>query len=165
MATPRTTPSRAYKRVAYTGGNFSLTATAITAVHATALDIVLAAQVGDQIEYGISALYGNEAQFAGFDVYTVIAGAPVNSLGPGLSASLAAATGVSGWYMTAPASFDRLSGSVVGPALVAGDIDAKGEVTLRLYYAKSNATPQTLRANTLQPLHVFAKNIGPADPY
>lgn len=152
-----------HKRVTYTGGDISLTSTAIADVVAGGvLDIVLAAAVGDDIEFDISAFLGNQGQFTGFDVYTIVAGSPVNAFGPGLTASLATATGVPGWYHANEASFRPITGSIVR-TLVAGDISG-GTVTCRLRYAKTTATSRTLSANSVRPLYVWARNIGPATP-
>ncbi len=163
MSHPRFQRARAFRRVPLTSGDITLNATALTAVSGS-LDMSLEAQVGDQIEYGISGLLENIGQSVGLDVYTFVSSAKVTPFGAGLSASLASTQGVPGWFGTTDATLQTLTGSVIGPALVAGDITAAGQVVLTLWYAKATATARKVYANANVPLTVWAKNLGPPDP-
>lgn len=161
MSYGRHRASRAHKKVIYTGGNITLNVTAITALHASALDIVLQAQVGDDIEYGFSGILdGSSAADAAFDVYSIVSAARVNPWGAGLSASLASTKGVPHWY--AQTTNAVIGGSII-KTLVSGDLSS-GQLTVRPYFAKTSATTRTLSAGANQPLTVWAKNLGPAEP-
>lgn len=162
MSYPRHQLARAHKRIVYSGGTITLNQTAITDLHASALDITLLAQAGDQIEYGFSARVTNAAVVTGFDVYTIVSSARVNPLGPGLSASLATLQGIPGWK--AQTGFEVfLMGTFLSAPLQAGDL-ANGSATLRPAYAQSATTARSVNADGNTPLIVWAKNIGPADP-
>lgn len=143
-----------YDEVILTSGSLTLNQTAVTTVSAS-LDMTLTAITGDIVEYGISGLLSNAAQFVGFDVYTMVAGSPVNPFGPGLSASLGSTQGVSGWFAGNNADYHDVTGPVTR-ILVSGDISG-GTVTLRLRYAKTTATARTLEASANSPLKVWAK--------
>lgn len=161
MAYPRFRQSRAHKRIRYVSGSITLNQTAWTdLVAAGALDIVLRAQVGDDLEYGLSGIIGNTAVESYFDVVTVVSGAPVNSFaqaGPVVPIGTGA-YGVSGWYTSASRQ-DTLSGSA-WYTVVAGDLSG-GKVTLRPRYADSAATARTLFASANNPFLLTAKNLGP----
>lgn len=160
MAYPRFQRARQFKKVVYTGGNITLNATALTEL--AALDMVLTAQVGDQIKYGISGRLDSAAVATGFDVYTIVSSARVNPFGPGLSASLGSTQGVPGWY--GPTGVPSLlTGEILGPPLAVGDL-ASGEVRMRLVVAQTAATARNLHATANVPLIVWAQNLGPADP-
>lgn len=150
----------AHKFATRTAGSLTLDQTAITDVGVS--DIALNAVAGDTIEYGIMGVVGSAATAkVGFDVYTIVAATPVNPFGAGLSASLASTQGVPGWFVT-----DTLNAeiNVRGSAMytvVSGDISG-GTVTLRLRYAKANATARTFFATANVPLQVWAKNLSAA---
>lgn len=121
----------------------------------TGLDLTLDAAAGDVVEYGISGLVSAAAQFVAFDVYTIVGGVPVNSIGPGLGGGTFTPGGVQAWYCTSVASEINLSGTHPR-VLVGGDI-ANSTVTLRLRYIKLNTTARVLYANADNPLTVFAQ--------
>lgn len=126
------------------------TAGAFVAVD-TALDLVLAAQAGDDIEYHLAALLGAQNFGVFFDVGTLVAGAVVNRF------SGSSTQGWSGWYGV-NARVEKCN----GPAfytVVEGDLSA-GTVTLRLLYSATGA--RTLFASVNAPLCVTAKKIGRA---
>lgn len=160
MAYPRFQRARAFKFATRTAGNVSVASVSMAAVD-TALDIALEAQAGDVIEYGVNALWSNQAFDGLLDVRTMVAGSPVNSLGSGGSDL----TGyVSGWYALG-SNFASVSGSMFY-AVTAGDI-ASGLVNLRLFARLGSAGTRTLFAGafpTNNPLQVFARNLGPVDP-
>lgn len=148
-----------YKTATRTSGSISLTATAITNVD-TGLDLTLAnVQAGDVVEYGWNALFEDNTQAVGFDVYTVVGGSPVNPFGAGLSASLASTVGVPAWFVGGQA-INKTNGIPQQRTLVSGDISA-GSVTLRLRYAKSSATARSLNATANIPLSVWARAFRP----
>lgn len=140
-----------YATATRTSGNVTLNTVGPTNVD-TGLDLVLDAAIGDLVEYSISGLVTNVAQYVGFDVYTIVGGSPVNAFGPGLSASLA---GVQAWYCRAVAEDVNVRGSA-HRVLVSGDISA-GTVTLRLRYGKLNTTARALYATANNPFTVTAK--------
>lgn len=146
-----------YHKVVITSGDIVLNQTAITGIAVT--DITFPAAAGDLIEYGISGRVEATATHVGFEVYTVVATALTNPFGPGLSASVAAAAGIPGWWCTNVAQNLNLTGDAPPRTLVAGDIEG-GNVTLRLAYAKIDITARTLNANAQAPLIVWAKNLG-----
>lgn len=148
-----------HKFVNRTAGSLTLDQTAITDVGVS--DIVLNAVAGDTIEYGIMGVVGAAATAkVGFDVYTIVSATPVNPFGSGLSASLASTQGVMGWFVTDTLNAEiTINGSFMY-TVVSGDI-SNGTVTLRLRYAKANATARTLFATANVPLQVWARNLGP----
>jgi hypothetical protein len=123
----------------------------------TGLDLVLAAAVGDIIEYGISGLLGSGTDTF-FDVATIVSSAVVTYFSSGTST--ATAGGASGWYGPNGLIFP-VTGSLMSPALVSGDISG-GNVTLRLRYSKGASSGRTLYASAGDPLIVWAQNWGAA---
>lgn len=147
-----------YVEVIRTAGDITLNQTAVTVVH-TALDIVIAADEGDLIEFGIQGIVSAvNAAPCGFDVYTMPSGSTVNPFGPGVSASMAGVQGSQGWVTGSTNNVSQLSGSVTR-VMVSGDV-AAGATTLRMLYAKTNTTARTLFAQTNLPLKVWAMNHG-----
>jgi hypothetical protein len=137
--------------------SLNLTATAWADVD-TATDLVIDANPGDWIGVGLSAAYGNQAPTISMDAVSVIAGAPVNSWAVDGAAPTAAFTGIDAWG--AAASAVNYAGGMMFRKVVAGDIDANGQVTLRLRYRASAATGKTLFATADDPLTFFAENRG-----
>ncbi len=161
MAYPRYQRARDFKRARRTAGNVTIS-TSLANVD-TALDISLAAQVGDYIEYGVLAhitlINGSDAAF---DVATIVSGSVVNYFG---GSTLAVGNGP--WYFGPPSGAGTsiplmMSGSMLYP-LVAADISA-GTVTLRLRCIGGGSGAVSLKASSTEPLTVWAKNLGPADP-
>ena len=129
----------------------------------TALDLVLAANVGDVLEAHLNLVCGNQTPDAYFDVATIVSSSPVNSFGKAGAVETAPSgtLGVPGWYCRGSA-YDKAAG-VAMYTVVAGDRDASGYVTLRLRYATSTATNRTLYAS-VYPILWGVKNLGPVDP-
>lgn len=125
----------------------------------TALDLVLEAQTGDVIEYGVNALWDSDAVLGAMDVVTIVSSSPVTYFSSGTSTQ--SGNGAVGWF-AAPSSFISVSGSVM-LTLVTGDISG-GLVRLRLYAHTTSGT-RTLFATSTNPLQVFAKNLGPVQPF
>lgn len=157
MAYPRFQRSRDFKRRQRTAGNVTVTAGA--ADFDTSLDIVLVAQVGDVIEYGVN---GRGTMVSGsdgtFDVATIVSSAPVNYFGTGMVAG----QGVQSWYIPNSAGNFPLSGSMLY-TIVSGDLSA-GTVTLRFRRFGGGAGASVVLANATTPFTVWAKNLGPQDP-
>jgi hypothetical protein len=153
--------ARAFKRVRRTTGDITLGTSANWANVDTAVDFVLAAAVGDELEYAINGYLTTTAGSGSFDVCTVVAGAPVNSFANGGAVTAAPPPyGVQGWTMP---------GSTLAPVagsawytVVAGDLVA-GYVTLRLRYQLGVAS-RVLYSSANNPLFLCARNLGPADP-
>src|SRR5437868_6957317 len=103
MAYPRFRRARMHKMIRRaTGTALLLNSTAIAELAAATngpgtggFDIALPAQVGDTLEWGFSGAYGSENVTTSIDIFTMVAGARVNSFG-GLAASVAT-TGPSNW--------------------------------------------------------------------
>ena len=142
--------------VKYTAGNFTLNNTGdMAAVHASGLDLTVAASAGDLIILGVSGLLDRRTAnaFTMFDVGTIVSAAIVNRV----SGQAASGNGIMGWFIDSDApEFARLSGGFPY-AVVAGDIDS-GNVTFRLLYRTNAANNVTLRANSTEPLWVWVYN-------
>lgn len=168
MSRPRYRLARAHKRVRRTSGNLNLLSTGAGDTWMnfdTGLDIVLAAEVGDDIECGINGSSFAAANIAYLNVVTLVGGAPAGSFAATAAApgAIGAPYGVPGWVI--PSGVDAfLSGSVM-KTMVAGDLSA-GTVTLRLRYATNNiVTTRVINADGANWFFEFwAKNLGPADP-
>lgn len=117
----------------------------------TGLDLVVTAQTGDEIEVGMSGVYGNEDVANQMFVATIVSGSPVNYFGSG--SSTPASTSAWGKELNTEdyppiAGGDRYT-------VQAGDISG-GTVTLRLRYKTGTASNLTLFATAVNPLRWFA---------
>jgi hypothetical protein len=147
-----------YAEATWTAGNVNINTTALTAV-STGLDVTLSAAAGDLIEYGINGVVDNGSGTFCLEVYTMPSGSPVNPFGAGLVSGLTDnKQGIPGWETLATGANVNLTGSATR-VLAGGDV-ASGATTLRLYYAKINATARLLYANADIPFKVWAKNYG-----
>jgi hypothetical protein len=160
MAYPRHQRSRSFKFATRTAGDLTTASTTYADV-STALDIVLGAQAGDVIEYGVLLNVAHSANFGviGFEVYIIVSAAPVNPFG-------GAADGA--WRKQPPSggNMELISGSLMY-TLLSGDISA-GTVTCRLRWKTVAATPGTITLSadgTNRRATVWAKNLGPASPH
>lgn len=157
MAYPRSQRSRAFKFSQRTAGNVTITTAALNID--TALDLTLAAQVGDVIEYAIggscTAVSGSNANF---DVATIVSAAIVNYFGLGMTGKA-----WPGWHVTGIAADLPVTGAA-WRTLVAGDLSS-GNVTLRLRGYGGGTGSHILLASTTSPLTVFARNLGPVSPH
>lgn len=151
---------RIHKKAKRTAGDQSLNSTTWANVD-TALDLVLPAVVGDEIEYGINGLSGAQAVFIDFDVVSIVAASPVNSFATDGAAVAAPGAVILGWQGPSGAAA-HMAGSVLY-TVVAGDISG-GNVTLRLRYATNAAVNKTVYGSAASPLRVWAKNLGPVAP-
>ena len=138
-----------------TAGNFA-PASVSWADLTSAMDLVLAAQAGDQILVALNGFWGNDAVFGYLDVASIVSGSPVNygSSGSGTQA----ADGLPGWVGPA-AVYSPVGGSTLF-TVAAGDLSG-GQVTLRLRVKCSAAVAKTLFAQTADPLVFSAVNLGP----
>lgn len=160
MSYPRFQRSRDFKHFTRNSGDLTLNSTAWADLPTigTTWDAVLAAQVGDIIECGVSGFWNSQNVVGHLDVATIVSAAPVNYFA---TAGGASGYGVPSW--AGVANNQSNAGGSFMRALVAGDISA-GMVTLRLRYRTSSAVNKTLYAQTDLPLHFWAKNLGPPDP-
>lgn len=163
MAYPRHRLARAHKFVTRTSGDLTLNSTSWADLPGvgTSLDIVLAAQVGDTIEVGVSMALGGNTVYSFMNVATIVAAAVVNYVIAVPSSSSGA--GVKAWQQTGNVASDAGLGGSVMYTLVAGDISA-GTVTLRPRYRTGTAANKTLNGTAADPFHFWAKNLGPQDP-
>lgn len=159
MAYPRFQRARSFKRTTRTAGDIILNSTTWADVD-TGLDLVLTAQIGDVIEYGIHGRMSDATPEVYMDVATVVSAAVASYFSSGTITP--ATLGTPGWLCSASTTV-LLTGSVLSFPLAAGDISG-GLVTLRLRYYESSAVARAIFASAAQPLHIFAKNLGPVDP-
>ena len=124
----------------------------------TGMDLTLTCSTGDFIECGFSAFLGNESVNLGFDVATIVSASPVNYISGG--AGGASAYGVQAWLGGDIGHAIAVGGSILYES-VSGDISG-GNILLRMRYRTGTAANRTVNASTNQPLHFWAKNIGPA---
>jgi hypothetical protein len=161
MSYPRFQRARSFKYDTRTAGNIALTNTAWADL-TSSMDIVLAAQAGDVIEYGISGMWGSEATYGYLDIGTVVSGSTVNQFINSQNGASSTSEGALCW-VGLTGELSPIGGSVMY-ALQSGDI-ASGTVTLRPRVRLLASTTKNLWASTTDPLHVWAKNLGPADPH
>lgn len=160
MAYPRSRRSRAHKTVRRTSGNITLAAVGgapgpFTVIDA-ALDLAIAAQVGDVLEVHFSALVQPPSTTGcGFNACSMVSGAAVNNYAPGIY-------GHASWWH--PQSSTLGNGSPIFYTVVAGDISS-GNVTTRIRYTTDGTGNTTLWASTSFPLEFTVKNLGPPSPY
>lgn len=165
MAYPRFQRARAHKYVKYTGGDLALSSATWVNLSTEAslstafFDIVLRAQAGDTIEYGMNALWSDNAVDGYVDVMTVVASAGVHWFGSG-EPTTSSGSGVNGWW-GGTGIYAQISGSVP-LTLVSGDI-ASGTVTLRPRYRGQTGGNKTIFAGTDDIFQLWAKNLGPEE--
>ena len=159
MAYPRFQLARSFKFLQYTAGDIAMNSTSWANLIGTTNDLVLAAQVDDVVEVGLSSQSQNEGSTGRIDVASIVSAAPVNYWGGGAEPSTG--YGVSSWTLVS-AQFGNQGGSVM-KKIVAGDLSA-GTVTLRLRYRTDISSLKTLYAAATRPLQFWAKNLGPVDP-
>jgi len=146
-----------------TGGNVTVSSTTWAAVD-TGLDLTLAAQAGDIIEYGVNGAWAGTTSttvYGLLDAATVVGGSVVNYFSSGSSSP--ATYGTLGWWGPPYTASNSPDFPIPGPiqrTLVSGDLSG-GNVTLRLQTAISAAGSRLLYAATTTPLRVFARNLGP----
>lgn len=125
-----------FVRKVRTAGNLVLNNMAWTDVDNTELDMVLTGAAGQVIEAGLSLFVVVGATELYFDIVTVVAGSPVNSISSG-----SADRGFPG--LVFGANFTQGKGHSIPYVLQAGDISA-GTVTLRVRYRTQAAVDCTL---------------------
>lgn len=152
--------ARAFKKAQRTAGHVTFSSTTPTALD-TALDLTLAASVGDEIEVGVNGAWGGSGttNYGALDVASLVAGSAVNWWGTGIGG---ANYGIVGW-LSLNANQDRIFGGSKLRTIVAGDI-ASGYVTLRLFGWVTTAGSKQVFADTALPFQFWAKNLGPVDP-
>jgi hypothetical protein len=156
---PRHQLARTFKFAQRTAGNIALNSSLAWTNIDTALDMVLAAQVGDVVECCVSTYFGDAAEIGSgsLDFATIVGGVAVNYVGStGGTADFATP-----W--TIPAQLKFVMYGTAMRTLIAGDISS-GTVTLRLRGRTDTANARTMRGTAQFPLKVWAKNLGPQDP-
>lgn len=158
MAYPRYRAARAHKVTSRTSGNISAVASVTYVNVDTALDITLAAQVGDVLEVVLSALTTTAAGSGhGYNACSVVSGSAVNNYATG-------SIGHAAWWCPANFSAGRNSAGSLFYTVVASDLSS-GFVTTRLRYINDIASgTHTIFAGSLLALVFGVKNLGPADP-
>ena len=135
-----------------TSSNITLNSTSWANVD-TGLDLTLAAQAGDLIQYTPSFYCSSVGATGGFDVATIVSGSPVNYFG---SAGVGnTAYGVMAWIV--PSAATGVGGSAFY-IVQSGDISG-GNVVLRLRYRWASSSA-TLNAAAILPCKVSAVNLG-----
>lgn len=156
MAYPRNRRSRAHKTIKRTAGNYTLTPVGgapgpFTVIDA-ALDLVLAAQIGDVLEVHFSALVQPPGTTGfGLNACSMVGGAAVNNYAPGTY-------GHGSWWH--PAGSTLGNGTPIFYTVVSGDISG-GNVTTRIRYTTDGSGNTTLWASGSFPLEFTVKNLGP----
>lgn len=143
-----------------TAGHISITSTVWVNVD-TALDVVLAANIGDVLEAQPCLLVGNEPVVCFFDAVTVVGGSPVNSFASGAAV---ATNGPPYSQWRADTSIYTFLGPAMHYTVQATDL-ASGYVTTRLRAMASTGTGKFVYANGTDYRAEFTvTNLGPADP-
>lgn len=148
---------RAHKFVNYAAGNLNTSSTSFVDVGLA--DIVLGAQVGDTIEYGVVLqLSSGVSNLTALDIVTVAAGAAANATPINTFGGAALTDGVFR-NQYADGNMHLCTGSVMY-VVVAGDIPT-GLITLRLRW-KVNTGTAVITADGQRRAHIWAKNLGMA---
>lgn len=144
--------------VRYTGGNFTIIATAWANLPVAVPDLAaIKCNVGDYVEIGASGLWNNDAQVGQLDMVSVVAGVPVNAWGQNGPENNTWA-GIMSWYGIASA-IRPVSGGMI-KQVVAGDLDASSNLTLRLRGFVSAAAGKSMFATVGVPFVYWAINHG-----
>lgn len=161
MAYPRFQTSRAHKLARRESTDITVTQTARTTATDTALDLVLAAQVGDVIEIVPAFMVANNNTDTNTflcDVATIVSAAVVSWVsGSGSTTGIPAMNG----YGATPTPRVPITGAVPY-TVVSGDLSG-GLVTFRLYAFVTGGS-YNLYARVVAPFVWMARNIGPVDP-
>lgn len=158
---PRFQRSRAFKQTRKTSGDTVCTGSTSWTDVDTGTDMTLLAAADDVIEYGINGLWSSSAVDAYLDVFTLVSSAAVNSLSSG-AAPNNSHEGAGGWRGESGLTYPI--GGSIWYVVQSSDVSS-GYVTLRLRHRESAATNKTLYSTATNPLHLFAANLGPADPH
>jgi hypothetical protein len=118
--------------------------------------LVLDAAIDDVVEVGMSGSFGTEAVDAFLDIGSDVAG--IQNVWSLDGSEVAAANGVQAWK--GDSGVDNGFGGTSRRKLVSGDISS-GQVTLQFRYKTASASNRTLKADSNNPLEVWAKNHGP----
>jgi hypothetical protein len=110
---------------------------------------------GDLVEVALIGAWDSVNTFRNIDAVTIVSGSPVTSLG---NRNVTPQVGVPGWRAN-PNIVTYFGCSVIYPVTTT-DIAADGSLTLRFRYSLNAATTTTLYANSVLPLHAWAKNHG-----
>lgn len=158
MSYPRHQLARNFKFVTK-GTNTACNSDSVTANVDTALDLTIAAQVGDVVECTLNAFVDNTAPYLLIDAVSVVSGSPVNSWGR--QAVVSGLAFVPAWRAN-PSVYTYLSGSA-WKTIAASDL-ASGLLTVRLRYHTILSGTKTLVGGADGRMMFAAINLGPQDP-
>lgn len=115
----------------------------ITGAGTTTGDLILKAVVGDWIEVSANGLWDNQAFTGYLDVWSRLAGTPVNSWGGNnWTVPISGHQGIPGWRGEI-SSYSQISGSIIRQ-IVAGDLDGSSNVTLTPYATTGSASVKNI---------------------
>lgn len=165
MAYPRSRRSRVHKFVRLTTGDLSpsVANTNWTAIHATAFDLTLPAQVGDTIACTFSfRMSGGNNTYT--DAFTLVSGNPINGIS-GQAYVAGSGSGVGGLFLQQGGS--QPVGGVIPYTLAAGDLSTTGTVTVRPYVRQNvSGSALTVFASTTGGVALFGlENLCPPSQY
>lgn len=162
MPYPDYTLARAFKFATRTAGHVTFNTTLPVAFD-VATDITLEAEVDDVIELAVNGSWAGTGttNYGVLDVASMVGGVAVNWWGTGVGG---ANYGVVAW-MSANSNVDKVMGGPTWKKIVAGDLTAAGQVSMRLHGWVTTAGSKQVFSDATLPFKWCAKNIGPVDPY
>ncbi len=166
MAYPRSRRSRAFKFVNLLSGDLTPSVATLnwTAIHASAFDLTLGAQIGDVMAVTMSFRY-NGGNNTVTDAFTIVSSTPINGAS-GQVYSAAAGSGVGGMFHQQAGTTGKFARVMY--TVTAGDLSATSTVTLRPYerQVSGTGTALTVFASTTGGGAYFSiENLGPPSPY
>jgi len=151
-------PIKDFDKGKRTAGNLVLNNTSWTNLD-TGLDLVLQANVGDEVTVGLSGRWLNESLECYLDVVSLVSSSPVNAWSKD-GAESGTGAGVGAWGAGATtATHASYVGGTISKTIVAGDLE-NGNVTLRFRFRTASASNRTLNGTSDIPLDVWAINFG-----
>jgi hypothetical protein len=162
MAYPRYQLSRAYKRVFDSSPATSTFTSTTPAQIDAALDLAIAAQVGDGIEVAVGCIWA-AAAVTYHGCIDVLSQTPTTYFSSGTATPLT--YGIPQWASSSSTTGSAAAGAAGGPfiyTVVSNDLSAAGLISLRPMAFLSAAGSRSLTAAA--GFFFSAKNIGPVDP-
>lgn len=139
----------------FVGGNIVVSNTTWAALSPT-LDLTVQAAVGDWVEFSVLGQWGATGPWALLDAATMVSGGIVHYLSTGTST--AASAGIVAWrgVNDTVVAF----GGTAQYQVQAGDLDASGNLTIRLFVNLLYAGSRTLYSNSNEPFLCSLRNSG-----